>query len=93
MATVNGGTSGQGTVFTLTPPSNGQPAWTESVLHSFTFGDGAAPKAGLNYSHGTFFGTAELGGNNNNGTVFKLTPDGTYTVLYSFCSLPQMAMD
>ena len=33
---------------------------------------------------GNFYGTAEGGGANNVGTVFKMTPSGTVTTLHSF---------
>jgi uncharacterized repeat protein (TIGR03803 family) len=33
---------------------------------------------------GNFYGTIKNGGTNGYGSVFKLTPDGTFTVLYSF---------
>jgi uncharacterized repeat protein (TIGR03803 family) len=33
---------------------------------------------------GNFYGTIKNGGTNGYGSVFKLTPDGTVTVLYSF---------
>ena len=36
---------------------------------------------------GAFYGTTDLGGANNAGTVFKIAPNGTLTTLYSFCSL------
>jgi uncharacterized repeat protein (TIGR03803 family) len=32
------------------------------------------------------YGTTVSGGANNNGTVFKITPGGTLTTLYSFCA-------
>ena len=42
-------------------------------------------------SDGNFYGTAELHGPAGGGTVFKLTPSGTVTVLHSFCSQPSCA--
>ena len=33
---------------------------------------------------GNFYGTTELGGTNNLGTFFQVTPAGVYTVIYSF---------
>jgi uncharacterized repeat protein (TIGR03803 family) len=78
--TIRGGTgnggSGFGTVFKLTPPAKGQTAWKETVLYRFTGGsDGSEPIAGLIADkEGALYGTTEVGGgNNNNGTVFKLT--------------------
>ena len=35
---------------------------------------------------GNFYGTTLAGGTENLGTVFKITPSGTMTTLYSFCS-------
>jgi len=49
--------------------------------------DGAYPVAGLvQASDGNFYGTTNGGGGNGVGTVFKITPGGTLTRLYSFCS-------
>jgi uncharacterized repeat protein (TIGR03803 family) len=91
--TYGGGAAGRGTVFKLTPNTDG--SWTESLLHSFTGGsDGAAPIAGLTFDaagnlYGTTFrGGAGCSGKTGCGTVFELTPksDGTWTesVIYSF---------
>lgn len=58
----------------------------ETVLYTFTGGaDGANPWAGVKLdTAGNLYGTTENGGAYNYGTVFKLAPDGTETVLYSF---------
>ena len=84
-----GGTMcGCGTVFKLTPNSNG--SWTESVLYKFTGGtDGGDPFGGLIFdAAGNLYGTAQNFGASGFGTVFKLTPnsDGSWkeSVLYSF---------
>ena len=34
----------------------------------------------------SFYGTTYSGGANNQGTIFKITPSGALTTLYSFCS-------
>ena len=62
---------------------------TETVLHSFTDStDGANPNAGLVMdSAGNFYGTTMFGGTNGSGTVFKISPAGLETVLYSFSEL------
>lgn len=77
-----GGATGEGTVFEITP------AGVETVLHSFgNSGDGDHPQAGLiQGSDGNFYGTTYDGGANDDGTVFKITPAGMETVLYSFGS-------
>jgi uncharacterized repeat protein (TIGR03803 family) len=75
------GSAGTGTVFKLTP------AGDATVLHSFQGGpaDGSQPLGGLiQGSDGNFYGTTVFGGANNFGTVYRITPDGTESVLYSF---------
>ena len=74
--TTYGGGLHRGTVFALTPHSNG--TWTDTVLHSFssTGGDGVFPGfSGLAIdSHGNLFGTTGTGGNSNAGAVFEVSP-------------------
>lgn len=57
-----------------------------SVLYSFKGGaNGSLPGAGvIRDSAGNVYGTTLTGGTYNYGTVFKLTPAGAQTVLYSF---------
>jgi uncharacterized repeat protein (TIGR03803 family) len=78
--TSNGGASGKGTVFKITPSG------TETVLYSFGGGsDGANPEAGLTQGgDGNFYGATYLGGAGNVGTVFRVTPSGTETLLHTF---------
>ncbi|MGD0824963.1 MAG: choice-of-anchor tandem repeat GloVer-containing protein [Terriglobales bacterium] len=94
-ATTNaGGFTGNGTVFKLTPPSQGQTNWTESVLYSFlgwAYGDGGSPSAGLIFdASGNIYGSTAAGGLRDYGTIFELSPpsgggtDWTETVLYVF---------
>jgi uncharacterized repeat protein (TIGR03803 family) len=66
-------------------------AQTLTVLYSFTGNqDGSFPQAGLVFDKkGNLYGTTTAGGTSGNckngcGTVFKLTPSGNETVLYSF---------
>ena len=74
--TYAGGAASGGTVFMLVPPAQGQTAWTETLLHSFSGPDGAFPVAALTKAPGgVFYGTAEGGGGGSaSGVVFKLTP-------------------
>ena len=63
------------------------PAGKETVLHAFTGypGDGRTPWQGLvRDSAGNLYGTTLQGGASDVGTVFKLDPAGTETVLHSF---------
>ena len=70
-------------------------SWGEVVLHSFDGTDGATPDAGLiQGSDGNFYGTTAgigMGFGSSNGTVFKITPAGALTTLYSFCGQPNCA--
>jgi uncharacterized repeat protein (TIGR03803 family) len=78
--TAFGGAYSNGVVFKLTP------AGTETTLYSFTGGnDGGNPFDSLVFDGaGNLYGTTEFGGAYSNGMVFKLTPAGTETTLYSF---------
>lgn len=57
-----------------------------AVLHTFQGGeDGASPRPGLLLdAAGNLYGTAGLGGLSKNGIVFKISVDGTYTILHQF---------
>ena len=62
---------------------------TETVLYPFcskpSCSDGERPWTGLTAdSIGNLYGTTSRGGASDAGTVFKLSPGGTYTVLHSF---------
>ena len=78
--TTQGGETNWGTVFKLAP--NG----TSTELYAFTGGkDGGGPYAGLVMDvQGNLYGTTAYGGAHSGGTVFKLTPSGSETALYSF---------
>src|ERR1700733_1549591 len=68
------------------------PAQTLTTLHSFDTTDGAYPLVGLAQAiNGDLYGVTQNGGANCGstggcGTVFKMTPSGDLTTLYSFCS-------
>jgi uncharacterized repeat protein (TIGR03803 family) len=83
--TLEGGANGLGTVFKITAGG------TLTTLYSFCSQsgctDGVEPAAGLiQGTDGNFYGTTVNGGTAGAGTVFKITPGGTLTTLYSFCS-------
>jgi uncharacterized repeat protein (TIGR03803 family) len=84
-----GGAYGDGTVFKITPEGK------LTTLHSFNGTDGDMPTGTLiQASDGNFYGTTQYGGANPicdgctqaAGTIFKVTPDGSFTSLYSFCA-------
>ena len=84
--TEGGGANGVGTVFQVTP--GGQLTTLYSFCSQPGCTDGAFPFAGLVQAGGNFYGTTYEGGANDSGTVFKITPAGQLTTLYSFCSQP-----
>ncbi len=63
-------------------------AGRETLLHTFYLGaDGGYPKGGLiRDSQGNLYGAGAGSGTFKEGTVFKFSPSGHETVLYSFCS-------
>lgn len=82
-----GGAYGYGTVFKIT--SGG----VLTTLHSFNRADGATPLAGLAQgTNGSIYGTTIVGGDsscdappvNGCGTIFKISPDGSFTTLHNF---------
>ncbi len=75
-----GATSLEGTIFRMTP------AGDVAILHQFAWQtEGGGLSAPLIQSlDGYFYGTTEFGGPYNSGTVFKMAPDGTFTLLHAF---------
>ncbi|HLX95403.1 MAG TPA: choice-of-anchor tandem repeat GloVer-containing protein [Verrucomicrobiae bacterium] len=71
---------GVGTIFKLSPDG------TFTNLYKFTGGnDGGFAYANLvQGSDGNFYGAAFSGGAHSGGSLFRITPDGTFTNLYSF---------
>jgi uncharacterized repeat protein (TIGR03803 family) len=78
--TNGGGTSNDGTVFSLTTSGN------ETVLHNFGSGsDGKAPYASnLAPLDGSLYGTTGSGGTHARGIVFQVLPSGTVRTVYNF---------
>lgn len=86
--TEGGGNSTQnGVVFKITPEGALTTLYTFCSQTNCADGGDAAP-ALIQATDGNFYGTAQLGGANSDGTVFKITPEGTLTTLYTFCSQP-----
>jgi len=78
------GTVTCGAVFEISPSESG--SWTETLLHSFNKSDGA-PLAGLVFTGGNLYGTAQSLNDLSDGMVFEFSPAAegwTYTVVYTF---------
>ena len=76
----DGGLFNRGIVFKMTTGG------ALTVLHTFAGGptDGTAPTALIQGADGQFYGTTESGGQFDMGIVFRMTSDGTMTLLHSF---------
>jgi len=82
--TTNGGTAGSGAIFKMTPTG------TVTILHNFgdhtVTNDGNYPQSSLvEGTDGNFYGTTGFS-SASSGTVFKMTPQGTVTILHVFGS-------
>ncbi len=84
-----GGIRGAGTVFKMTP------AGAVTILHRFNVavGEGFGPYAPpIQGRDGNFYGTTGYGGaigfGKGDGTIYRITPSGTFTTLYTFAYDP-----
>ena len=74
-----------GTIFKITPGGSLTTVYNFCSQSGCT--DGSLPRGALvQAANGNFYGITEFGGADDAGTVFKITPSGTLTTLYSFCS-------
>lgn len=85
------GSGVDGQIFKLTPPAAGKRYWAMSIV-SETYGGNPLvfDKAGNLYA------TSQTGGENNGGTVYKLTREPTgwpMTILYNFCPARHACVD
>jgi uncharacterized repeat protein (TIGR03803 family) len=83
--TIAGGAYGDGTIFKITP--SGALTTLYNVCSQSGCPDGNYLIAGLiQATDGNLYGIMDVGGANGSGTIFKITPSGTLTTLYNFCS-------
>ncbi len=83
----SGGTNSFGTAFRMTP------AGVLTTLVNFSGSTGASPTASpqsglVAGTDGNFYGTASSGGQYSQGTVFKMNPGGTLTLMMNFNTPP-----
>jgi uncharacterized repeat protein (TIGR03803 family) len=78
----NGGTASAGFVFKMTPSG------TVSTVYNFTGNPQSGfPSNGLTLgSDGQLYGVSYSGGTFDDGTIYRISPSGQYTLLYSFSS-------
>ncbi len=87
--TTTGITLGYGTVYKMTLSGELTTLYTFCSLADCA--DGLAPNGLIQAGDGNFYGTTFGGGNFHAGTIFRITPAGQFTSLYSFCSLANCA--
>jgi uncharacterized repeat protein (TIGR03803 family) len=88
--TVVGGSHARGSVFTVTPL--GQLTTLYSFCLQSDCTDGSNPNGLIQAADGNFYGTTMSGGTSPDcktesgcGTVFRITPEGALSTIYSFC--------
>jgi uncharacterized repeat protein (TIGR03803 family) len=75
-----GGSSGSGTVFSIT--AGGEYSVLKSLLSPV---DGGFPKTGLSQEiDGKFYGVTEFGGSNGFGTIFSVEESGNFSAIHNF---------
>jgi uncharacterized repeat protein (TIGR03803 family) len=86
-----GGLNGGGIIYKLAP--NGTLTTLYDFCSQINCTDGNGPNGLIQATDGNFYGSTAEGGANEScfsgagcGTVFKITPGGTLTTLYSFCA-------
>ena len=85
-ACFDGGTNNEGELYKVTAGGVLTP------LYSFTdlAGDGAEPNAPpIQAADGNFYGTTVAGGAHGDGTIYKMTPSGSVTIIHSFLYPPE----
>jgi uncharacterized repeat protein (TIGR03803 family) len=89
VATFGGNATGSGTFYKLTLEGR------FTTLHTFCSNpgctDGQWPYQVIQGRDGNFYGSTESGGAHNYGAFFRVSPTGSFKVLYSFCSLANCA--
>jgi uncharacterized repeat protein (TIGR03803 family) len=88
-ATYYGGATNNGTIFKITPSGKLTTFYSVSSPGGSTF---LCSEIGFECrtplvqgTNGDIYGASPLTGSSGNGTIFKITPNGTLTTLYSFC--------
>jgi len=76
----DGGPAGHGIVYSVNQSGH------ETILHSFTGGvDGGYPRSGVTLdAAGNIYGTADEGGADKNGVIYRIDPAGHESVLHNF---------
>jgi uncharacterized repeat protein (TIGR03803 family) len=78
--TLNDDVNDAGTIFAVDPNTG-----LRFIPHRFDTATGASPRGGLTLGiDGNFYGTTAYGGTSGYGVLYRIEPNGTYTVLHNF---------
>jgi len=81
--------AGGGTIYKVKPSGKLTVLWAFACQAGGVCPNGRSPEGGvIQASDGNFYGTTYAGGAYNDGTIFRITPSGKLTTLYSFCDSP-----
>jgi uncharacterized repeat protein (TIGR03803 family) len=81
----NGGATGNGTIYRVTTSGDFMAMHSFSALTGGSNSDGSLPSGELaRASDGSFYGACEAGGPGGEGTIFRITASGSFSVIYSF---------
>ncbi len=80
-----GASNSRGTIFKITSSGTLTTLYIFCAQGGTDCPDGAYPSGLFQAADGDLYGTSS-GGTNNNGTVFRISPSGTFKSLYTFCS-------
>jgi uncharacterized repeat protein (TIGR03803 family) len=89
--TLEGGANTGGTVFKITPEGRMTTIYNFCAQPNCLDGEGPGAATLMQAANGNFYGTTSSGGASRYGTVFEITPTGSETVIYNFCSQPNCA--
>jgi uncharacterized repeat protein (TIGR03803 family) len=66
------------------------PAGRISIVHALTAAEGTSITALLQASDGNFYGATSDGGTSSVGTIFRVMPDGTFSIVHHFSGRPHV---
>lgn len=75
---------GSGTIFKITP--GGELTTLYAFCPTAGCADGQMPRGIILASDGNFYGATTVGGEFSQGTIFSISPTGTFKLLHTFCS-------
>jgi uncharacterized repeat protein (TIGR03803 family) len=87
--TLHGGVYGAGSIFRLTPGGSFTNLYSfpAATNNSGGIADALEPNDLMQGANGNFYGTTRRGGSNFNGTIFEISPAGSFTNLHTFAAL------